>query len=64
MLIGCLRPGPETDEVVVRKAEHRPQHSGSEIDVLRGVVDDPQQGGGAAEAKRESIEERTGKSIS
>ena len=52
MLIGCLRPGPEADEVVVRKAEHRPQHGGSEIDVLRGVVDDPQQGDEGADVGR------------
>ncbi len=38
-----LQRGPQADEVVIRKAEQRAQHGGSEIDILRRVVDDPQQ---------------------
>lgn len=35
-----LAAGPQTHKVVVCKPEHRPQHGGSKIDVLRRVVDD------------------------
>ena len=35
-----LAAGPQTHKVVVCKAEHRPQHGGSKIDILRRVVDD------------------------
>jgi len=38
---GALCPQPH--QVVIRKAEHRPQHGRSQIDVLRRVVDDLQQ---------------------
>ena len=44
MLVGALRPCPEADEVIVGEAEHGAEHSSGEVDVLRGVVDDPQQG--------------------
>ena len=38
---GALCPQPH--QVVIRKAEHRPQHGRSQIDILRRVVDDLQQ---------------------
>ena len=36
--------GTQTHQVVIRKAEQRPQHDRRQIDVLRRVVDDLQQG--------------------
>ena len=36
--------GAQPHKIILRKAEHGAQHGGSQIDVLRGVVDDLEQG--------------------
>ena len=44
--------GAQPHKVILDKAEHRAQHGGSQIDVLRGVVDDLEQGDEGADVGR------------
>ena len=42
LFLHCSALGTQAYKVVVRKAEHRPQHGGGKVDILRRVVDDLQ----------------------
>ena len=44
--------GAQPHKIILRKAEHGAQHGGSQIDILRGVVDDLEQGDEGADVGR------------